>query len=339
MIKRFIPLVILIGFALWSCDDNNTESENESPIIPYKKVIFDNDGSFFTIGIEGDSLALLKTIMTKVNNDKEPMYSPDGAKILFYSMREGGNLEIYLMNEDGSDVTRITQNLTNNDSEAIFSPDGMKIAYYSDGSIYTINADGSNNTLFQTDASHPLFTPDGNNILYNKMTADGYAIYINDINGGNEIELGLGDVHAVSPDGQKLAFRNSGRLYLMDINGSNSMLLVDNSSNTSIISSTVPEFSPQGNKIFFTALLESNNQEIFSINIDGTELMNHTLHTAQDNGFTISPDSKYIVFLRIVGSSRDLMLLDVESNTTTLLLEGKTNSISKAYFHPTSGAY
>ena len=67
MIKRFIPLVILIGFALWSCDDNNTESENESPIIPYKKVIFDNDGSFFTIGIEGDSLALLKTIMTKVN--------------------------------------------------------------------------------------------------------------------------------------------------------------------------------------------------------------------------------------------------------------------------------
>jgi len=211
------------------------------------------------------------------------------------------------------------------------------LTYNRNSQIYTINADGSNNTLYQTDASHPLFTPDGNNILYNKMTADGYAIYINDINGGNEIELGLGDVHAVSPDGQKLAFRNSGRLYLMDINGSNSMLLVDNSSNTSIISSTDPEFSPQGNKIFFIALLESNNREIFSVNLDGSELTNHTLHTSQDGGCMISPDGMHMVFSRSLGSQADIMIINLETNESSVLVECDSGSCGGMTIHPTSG--
>ncbi|MCH8226405.1 MAG: PD40 domain-containing protein, partial [Chloroflexi bacterium] len=39
----------------------------------------------------------------------EPAWSPDGARIAFYSFRDG-NGEIYTMNADGSNQTRLTFN-------------------------------------------------------------------------------------------------------------------------------------------------------------------------------------------------------------------------------------
>jgi tricorn protease-like protein len=67
-------------------------------------------------------------------------------QIAFVSNRDGNN-QIYIMNADGSDQTR----LTNDPAEALqpsLSRDGTKIAFVStrDGNyqIYTMNADGSN---------------------------------------------------------------------------------------------------------------------------------------------------------------------------------------------------
>ena len=41
-----------------------------------------------------------------------PAWSPDGRQIAFYSERDG-NWEIYLMNADGSGLTRLTDNPAN----------------------------------------------------------------------------------------------------------------------------------------------------------------------------------------------------------------------------------
>ena len=57
-----------------------------------------------------------------------------------------GNYEIYVMNIDGSEQVRLTNN-TAVDLEPSFSPDGFKIAFDSnrDGNyeIYIMNMDGS----------------------------------------------------------------------------------------------------------------------------------------------------------------------------------------------------
>ncbi|GAH29359.1 unnamed protein product [marine sediment metagenome] len=69
-------------------------------------------------------------------------------KIAFYSDRDG-DLEIYVMNADGSNQTRLTNNPAG-DRKPCFSPDGNKIAFTSlhgeNPEIYVMNADGSNQT-------------------------------------------------------------------------------------------------------------------------------------------------------------------------------------------------
>ena len=94
-------------------------------------------------------------------------WSPDGKKIAFTSKRDDdpnseifyGNSEIYVMNADGSNQTRLTNN-PSFDMVPCWSPDGKKIAFYSlrndvppekderwwyemNAEIYVMNADGS----------------------------------------------------------------------------------------------------------------------------------------------------------------------------------------------------
>ena len=78
-----------------------------------------------------------------------------GAKIAFYSNRDS-NYEIYVMNDDGSGLTRLTNN-ADADLHPIWSPDGARIAFHSnrDGNyeIYVMNADGTGVTRITTNSA------------------------------------------------------------------------------------------------------------------------------------------------------------------------------------------
>ena len=86
--------------------------------------------------------------LTNGSGDWRPRYSPNGAKIVFQSNRDG-NAEIYVMNADGTGQTRLTNNPAY-DSNPVWSPDGSKIVFSSSRdnpmspSLYVMNADGSN---------------------------------------------------------------------------------------------------------------------------------------------------------------------------------------------------
>src|SRR5207302_1622395 len=88
-------------------------------------------------------------------DDNEPEWSPDGARIAFSSTRDGNN-EIYVMNADGSGVTRLTNesNIGANNYHPSWSPDSSRLTFASDrddagsgdGQIYVMNPDGSGQT-------------------------------------------------------------------------------------------------------------------------------------------------------------------------------------------------
>jgi TolB protein len=66
-------------------------------------------------------------------------------KIAFASNDENGDLEIYVMNADGTNLKKLTNNSIGA-QYPVWSPDGQRIAFAAikDGGIYTMNADGTN---------------------------------------------------------------------------------------------------------------------------------------------------------------------------------------------------
>jgi len=52
----------------------------------------------------------VQTIITSTGNNDYPSWSPDGTRIVFVSDRDDPNGDIYIMNADGTDVKRLTNN-------------------------------------------------------------------------------------------------------------------------------------------------------------------------------------------------------------------------------------
>jgi len=63
--------------------------------------------------------------------DRAPRFSPDGRKIVYWSLAAEGQPDIWMINVDGSNRTRLTKN-SYQDIYPFWSPDGRKIVFESD---------------------------------------------------------------------------------------------------------------------------------------------------------------------------------------------------------------
>jgi Tol biopolymer transport system component len=124
----------------------------------------------FVINVDGTGLTNLTHNSTY--QDLRPAWSPDGTRITFQSNRDG-NDEIYVMNADGSNSTRLTVD-GHADQAPDWSPDG-RIAFQSnrDGNfqIWVMNGDGTGvMQLTRTDGCvrnlDPAWSPDGTKIAF-----------------------------------------------------------------------------------------------------------------------------------------------------------------------------
>jgi Tol biopolymer transport system component len=114
------------------------------------KIVFESspDGNYYNISIINVDGSGYIQLTDKASNGL-PCFSPDGSKIAFASDRDG-NFEIYIMNVDGSEQTKVTMNPAAEHLAPSFSPDGSKIAFASNldqyvniSQICIINVDGS----------------------------------------------------------------------------------------------------------------------------------------------------------------------------------------------------
>ena len=150
--------------------------------------------------------------------------NPLEGKIVFYSGRDG-KAEIYTMNSDGSNQTRVTHDPTKAVSPS-WSPNGRQIIFHSsrgsqvevDYNIWLIDADGQNPrqlTHHPEWDNYPDWSPDGNQIAFDsdRLSKEGEPpkteIYVMDADGGNVkqvTDIGFASQPRWSPDGEWILF-------------------------------------------------------------------------------------------------------------------------------------
>ena len=105
-------------------------------------------------------------------------------KIAFVSSRDG-NPEIYTINTNGTNLTRLTNDPAVDDEPA-WSPDGRRIAFVRNREIYVMNADGSNvvRTFSAGFAQSPSWSPDGTKIVYSAYSNGSANLWVASPNAG-----------------------------------------------------------------------------------------------------------------------------------------------------------
>ena len=261
---------------------------------------------------------------------------PPRAGIAFSSYR-GGNSEvdsdIYVMNPDGSNVTRLTNSLRAFDPE--WSPDGRQIAFSSKDywsgnySIYVMNADGSGVTQLTYDPEsdgNPSWSPDGRRIVFDSERDGNYNIYVMNADGSNVTRLTYNGMFnrtpLWSPDGRQIAFRSralygASQIYVMNSDGSDVTQLTNH--DWSVLNH---DWSPDGRRIVFNDANASGTpiRRIYVMNADGSGMTQLTSSDGYNSSPGWSPDGRQIVFTSMRdGGDRELYVMNADGSDVTRL--------------------
>ncbi len=186
--------------------------------------------------------------------------------------------------------------------QSIQSANG-KIAFTGGSSIYTINADGTEQLQLTSNGSNrsPAWSSDGSKIAFTRQGPQDTtnAIYVMNADGSGLQRISTttsGDVDPTwSPDGSKIAFQSNvgmnAEIFVMNADGSNR---IDLTNNPGVDLS--PKWSPDGSKIAFVSLRDSPSGEIYVMNADGSNPTRLTNNSVQDANPTWSPDSARLAF-------------------------------------------
>ncbi len=251
-------------------------------------------------------------------DDVAPVWSPDGRRIAFVSLRDTltgkaglGKGSIYIMDFDpwtgagGGNATRLTDE-KGADGWPTWSPDGQRIAFHSDRSgnwdIWSIKIDGSGLTrLTEHPAAdrHPAWSPDGKKLAFTSERSGTEDVWVIDVQTALQ---GARDAQAVnltkapsrdrypfwSPDGRQLTFntRRDGNqeVYVMNADGSNPR----NVSRAPDSTEGLADWSPNGKNLVLYSD-RPGNKDVFVVELASGKWTNLTRHPASDEFCTWSP--------------------------------------------------
>jgi TolB protein len=190
------------------------------------------------------------------DEDRDPVWSPDGRRIAFTHNSGGGDYDIYLMNADGTGRVNVTNDPTMWTLNPTWSPDGTRLAYNtlqnSSSTIEIIGVDGAGRVSVGPGV-HPSWSPDGAWLAFlGKGPSGASGIVIARPDGSDSRLLNsttATDLDPIwSPDGKELAYVSNSHLAVIGADGANRRVLPD----LPEADHRFPAWSPDGQYIVYT---------------------------------------------------------------------------------------
>ena len=291
----------------------------------------------YSAGLE-ERRSLVQRIAQEITQTLTGDGSVFDTKIAFV-MKQGQSSNIYTINFDGSDLTKIT-NFKSVALSPRWSPDGQAI-------VFTAYKDGNPDLYFRRLKDYGTrkisnfrglnlaggWSNDGRNLLLTLSKDGNEEIYQMDLSSGQlkrvTREYAI-DVSAVwSPDGRRIAFvsnrSGSPQIFIMNDDGTQAKRLTfEGSYNTS------PAWSPKGNRIAFEGR-KNGRFRIFSTNEDGSNLMQIGPETGDNESPSWSPDGRYLAFSQRGRAAGKIYIMNANGTNIRTLYENPSGCISPSW--------
>ncbi len=282
-------------------------SQNKDGSLLFESKIYDVKSTRFIKGKKYQSdKSLLRLVGHKISNElmitygEPPLFT---TKIIFVSNRNG-NDELYMMDYDGHNQTRLTFNKTR-DYMPAWSADGDTIAYtaYNEGTaaLYLFNPFEGKRTLITDHGTSfgPDFSYDGKKMTFCSTEDESNSeIYAADSNGKNIKRLtfnnAIDTAPSWSPNNREIAFTSdrlgSPQIYIMDAEGTNVRRRSFGGNYHD-----APAWAPTGDRIVYVSRVAAVF-DLYVLNLRTDRIIKLTEGYSRNESPSWSPDGRHIIF-------------------------------------------
>lgn len=168
------------------------------------------------------------TPVTSVGENRHPIWTPDGKRLIFQSTKDGP-LNLYWQAADGSGTPERLTTSEHVQSPKCVTPDGSQLIYIdldpetgADLWMLSLRGDRKPRLYLRSpfDESSPQMSPDGRWLAYASNESGRYEIYVRpfpDVGGKWQISADGGNEPLWSPDGRDLFFRRGDQVWSVGI--------------------------------------------------------------------------------------------------------------------------
>jgi TolB protein len=240
---------------------------------------------------------------------------------------------IRMVDSDGANDVQLPAD--SNATSPSWNPDGTRLVYNTYGAnarvIMTDLATGHDRVIspkiWNSSPTTPIFSRDGNSILYARSDDDSKSrLYLQALGGGDPLRIdegrGITSSPTFSPDGRRIAFMTDrlghNEVYIIDADGTNPVWITQIAGDVSESNYRgEPDWSPDGVTVALQSRVAGSFQ-IMTVNMRDN-LAARLTDAGENQSPSWAPDGRHIVFTSNRSGSDQLWIMDTRSGVTRQL--------------------